>query len=279
MAIKQVLPDELRTVAVNKIYIHLPGQDKPLRRITPLTEIHRLFGPTVHDDENPLVVKVTPPPLKTIYVQDLDDGIKPLDIFSRHSVTSDKDIDRIVEGKGNFLRPVDQPDVAISRFEQLIEGGRYRIYSKFGIAHVEKTTWFQREDIAMEAEVKLTIRNFLTKISGSGEQVIELPRKFRGMAGVDIQEWDAVFRVGSTLYLCECKHSMTQSKINQIVDRFKGFPALMQHASNGESVTDGIADIVGVACGTDFPDKVVEFAIACGLGVVLPSGFRYEMRL
>eukprot|EP00842_Homolaphlyctis_polyrhiza_P007121 jgi/Hompol1/999/HPOL_005484-RA len=177
-AIKLELPNQLRTVDVNQISIHLPGTTSLLQPDITLDGLPLLCGFEPNTYRNPLEIKVIPPPLKTIYVQDLDDGIKPLDIFSQYRVMSDKDIDRIVEGKGNFLRPVDQPDVAISRFEQLIEGGRYTIYSKSAIAQVEKPA----------AEVQSNERH----------------RQARVRCGL-------VRR--STLNLCECKHCMSQSQV------------------------------------------------------------------
>ena len=105
---------------------------------------------------------------------------------------------------------------------------------------------------------------------------INLPTDFFDGNGGQIQEWDGILLSEDTLYLLEAKHAMTVEKVKKITERVNQFPKMIQLSSQ-KMFNAKYRKIVGVACGTRFPDGCREEAHRLGLMVVYPSGSRYRV--
>jgi len=225
----------------------------------------------------PLFVKLIPASLdsiasKTIYIRDIDEECRPLDSYTEVSVESDADMKEIYESKGSALYLLTEPKKRLTKFKQLKDGGKYDVFSRYEQSFSQELRWQQKEDMAMEEEVALAMKNYL--LSHIGSNVIEMPTNVIGTGGKIMQEWDAAFKVDDVLYLCEAKHFMCVDKVPKISQRIKMFKEQFQpHAQKEFSI--GINKIVGVACGTSFPPLVREKAHELGLICIYPTGWRY----
>ena len=88
-----------------------------------------------------------------------------------------------------------------------------------------------------------------------------------------VQSWDAVFRDGDVLYLCEAKHNMTFQQMNKLPERIKMF---RQFQANAQSEFHSCKKIVGVLCGTLFPEEIRKIARLLQFICVYPSGHCYD---
>ena len=94
--------------------------------------------------------------------------------------------------------------------------------------------------------------------------------------GRQVQEWDGILLSEDTLYLLEEKHAITVKKVKSTADRVQQFPKMIELSS--QKVLDvKYRKIVGVACGTQFPEGCREEALRLGLMVIYPSGSRYRV--
>ncbi len=70
-----------------------------------------------------------------------------------------------------------------------------------------------------------------------GNEVTDMPTDVLGSDGKTIvQEWDAVFRVGDVLYLCDAKHNMTLDRCLKDFKALESFKRSHSHKSVGFSV-------------------------------------------
>ena len=102
-----------------------------------------------------------------------------------------------------------------------------------------------------------------------------MPTDIYDSTGKQIQEWDGILLSGDTLYLLEAKHSMSVEKVNEMANRAKNFPHIMKLSTQKEFHNIKDSKIVGIACGTQFPDESRIEAHRLGIWVVYPSGRRY----
>ena len=103
--------------------------------------------------------------------------------------------------------------------------------------------------------------------------VIVMPTDIMGSDGKTVvQEWDAVFKVDNELYLCEAKHNMTFQQVNKTVERIQKFNGFK---INAQEEFRQVNKVVGVLCGTFFPEDVRKNAHILGFICVYPSGNRY----
>jgi hypothetical protein len=230
-------------------------------------------------DESPLFAKIIPISKdeiasKIIYVRDIDGECRPLDSFTDVLIESDADVKEIYEGKGSALYQITQPKSRVTKLKQLKHGEKYDVYSRYEQSYQQEHRWQQSEDMAMEEEVALALKDCFHFRFGS--TLLNMPRKIYGTDGEVAQEWDAVFKVGDVLYLCEAKHVMSCAKVANIPQRIKLFKEQLQpHAPKDFSI--GVNQVVGVVCGTYFPPLVQEKARELGLICVYPSGWRYQV--
>ena len=100
----------------------------------------------------------------------------------------------------------------------------------------------------------MAVKRFL--VSQLGDSVADMPTDILGSDGKTIvQEWDAVFRDGDVLYLCEAKHHMTLMQVNKLPHRIKKFKHFQ---ANAQSEFHSGRKLVGVLCGTLFPKEIRE---------------------
>jgi uncharacterized pyridoxamine 5'-phosphate oxidase family protein len=86
-----------------------------------------------------------------------------------------------------------------------------------------------------------------------GDSVGDMPTDILSSDGkTSIQSWDAVFRDGDVLYLCEAKHNMTFQQMNKLPERIKMF---RQFQANAQSEFHSCKKIVGVLSGTLFHER------------------------
>lgn len=125
----------------------------------------------------------------------------------------------------------------------------------------------------MEAETLLAMKTYIMEELLASP--IDLPSDFYDSAtGNKIQEWDGILISENTLYLLEAKHSMSIQKVKKLADRIKSFPQTLQRSAKMDFPVK-FNKIVGVACGTFFPQVSRNEAHRLGLMVVYPSGHRY----
>lgn len=101
-----------------------------------------------------------------------------------------------------------------------------------------------------------------------------MPTNIYDSTGKQIQEWDGVLLSEDTLYLLEAKHSMSVEKVKEMASRVKHFTKIMELSTQKE-FNIKYNKIVGVACGTQFPDESRLVARRLGIMIVYPSGRRY----
>ena len=211
---------------------------------------------------------------KTIYIQDIDEECKPIDSYTEVVVECDAHMKEIYESKGSALYKITEPKKRLTMFKQLKDGGKYGVFSRYEQSFADEVRWQQKEDMAMEEEVALALKNYLHLHLGS--TVIDMPTDVVGTNGNIVQEWDAAFKVDDVLYLCEAKHVMSSDKVPKIPQRIQTFKEQFQpHAQEDFSI--GINKVVGVACATYFPPLVRKEAHDLGLICVYPSGWRYHV--
>ena len=212
---------------------------------------------------------------KTIFVQDIDEKCRPIaNQFSKFIVESDKDFRALYGTKGEALYQPGNPELKITKFKQLIDGERYNVYSRYEQSFVDNVRWQQMEDQAMEQETYLAVKRFL--VSQLGDSIADMPTDILGSDGKTIvQEWDAVFRDGDVLYLCEAKHNMTLDQVNKLPERIKKFK---QFQADAQSEFHSAKKSVGVLCGTLFPEEIRKTAHLLQFICVYPSGYRYDVQ-
>ena len=116
-----------------------------------------------------------------------------------------------------------------------------------------------------------------------------MPTDILGFDGkTTVQEWDAVFKVDDVLYLCEAKHNIStvlftcfrvilclashRKQVNNTVERMQEFKGLKM---NAQTEFRQMNKLMGVLCGTFFPEDVRKNAHILGFICVYPSGNRY----
>ncbi|KAJ1504967.1 hypothetical protein HMI55_001792 [Coelomomyces lativittatus] len=126
----------------------------------------------------------------------------------------------------------------------------------------------------MEQETYLAVKQFLA--THLGPSVEDMPTNIMGSDKKTIvQEWDAIFKDGNVLYLCEAKHNMTFEHVNKFPARIQKFK---EFQTNAQPEFRNITKYVGVLCGTLFPDLVRDYAHKYGFICVYPSGHRYNVK-
>jgi hypothetical protein len=272
-AIKRELSPELNSYSPAQLTLHKTLTDAPLEPDFLLSSI----STAGQSAKLPLFVKTQESittTQKTIFVQDIDEECRPVDSFTEVIVENDVDLKQIFEGKGSALYLLSNPKKRITKFKQLIDGERYNVYSRYEQSFVDEVRWQQMEDQAMEQETYLAVKRFL--VSQLGDSIADMPTDILGSDGKTIvQEWDAVFRDGDVLYLCEAKHNMTLEQVNQLPERIKKFK---QFQADAQSDFHGAKKLVGVLCGTLFPEKLRKTAHHLQFVCVYPSGHRYDVQ-
>ncbi|KAJ8322731.1 hypothetical protein QVD99_007629 [Batrachochytrium dendrobatidis] len=270
-AIKQKLPNQFSAVDSNQIAIHQSLQDAPLEPDLPLASI----STAGLSAKLPLIVKTlgsSAPAQKTIFIQDIDEECCPLDSFSKYLVENDADMEDIYEGKGSALYKLSDPKKQITLVEQLINGEKYNVFSRYERSFV-KLRWQQNEDQATEEETHLAVKRFLATHLGPSIEV--MPTDIMAADGKTIvQEWDAVFKDGDVLYLCEAKHNMTDKQVNKLPARIRKFK---EFQANAQPEFRNVTKYVGVLCGTLFPENIRKIA-HLGFICVYPSGYCYDVK-
>ena len=119
----------------------------------------------------------------------------------------------------------------------------------------------------MEKETKLRMMTFLEELKTfkAEELPISLSTEFSDEKGVKIQEWDGILSTKDTLYLLEAKHTMTVKKVRKIAERVKKFPEIVARSTRKDEIDLKNKKIVGVACGTLFPNDCRDEAHLLGL--------------
>ncbi|OAJ42963.1 hypothetical protein BDEG_26349 [Batrachochytrium dendrobatidis JEL423] len=272
-AIKQKFPNQFSAVDSNQISIHQSLQDAPLEPDLPLARI----STAGLSAKLPLIVKTlgsSAPAQKTIFIQDIDEECCPLDSFSKYLVESNDDLKQILEGKGSALYQLFNPKDKIIKFKQLINGEKYNVYSRYERSFADEVRWQQNEDQVMEEETHLAVRRFFATHLGPSIEV--MPTDIMAADGKTVvQEWDAVFKDGDVLYLCEAKHNMTDKQVNKLPARIRKFK---EFQANAQPEFRNVTKYVGVLCGTLFPEDIRKIAQLFGFICVYPSGYRYDVK-
>ncbi|KAJ3098217.1 Centromere/kinetochore protein zw10, partial [Phlyctochytrium bullatum] len=202
--------------------------------------------------KTPLFVK---PLWKTIYVRDTED-----DKFKKYKVTSVNFRDTYKDGKG--LVHLADPDDVIFDFDLLEDGEKYQVNKH----SMDFAGWQKNEADAMEAETLLSITSHLI------EDLNACPLSLPTDLGKRIQEWDGALLSGNVLFLLEAKHSMTVDKVKKVANRVLQFTEMLERSSSAKDFKEKfmISKVIGVACGTFFPQDSRKEALRLGLAVVYP---------
>ncbi|KAJ2987396.1 hypothetical protein HDV02_006220 [Globomyces sp. JEL0801] len=220
----------------------------------------------------PLFVKIIPATpdsitTKTIYIRDTDEDGEFTDKYVEYQIKNREEL-RDIYKFGLGLATLAEPNKAIVSFDQIKDRERYQVY-KYS---QDFQGWQKKEADAMEAETLLSMKTYLMeKLLASS---IDLPTDIYDSKGKQIQEWDGVLLSGDTLYLLEAKHSISVEKVKEMAGRVKRFPQIMELSTQKE-FNIKYNKIVGVACGTQFPDESRMEARRLGIMIVYPSGRRY----
>jgi hypothetical protein len=225
-----------------------------------------------NSDESPLFVKLLPTtqdPIvtKTIYIRDTDEDGEFTDEYVEYKIKNKEDLrDTYKDGKG--LVRLAEPKKAIVSFDEIKDGERYQVY-KYS---QDFQGWQKKEADAMEEETLLAMKTYLMEELQATST--NMPTDIYKTGGKQIQEWDGAVLSGETLYLLEAKHSMSIEKVKKLADRVKAFPQTLERSAQ-KDVFVKFSRIVGVACGTYFPEDSRKEAHRLGLMVIYPSGRRY----
>ncbi|KAJ1503497.1 hypothetical protein HMI56_002107 [Coelomomyces lativittatus] len=228
--------------------------------------------------ESPLLIK-TPEPTtatqKTIFIQNIDEECHPIPgSFIEFVIENNTDLNNLFPKKGEYLTLLSKPNYGITSFKQLIDGERYKFKSYYEQSFIDELCWQQNEDKAMEQETYLAMKQFLA--THLGPSVEDMPTNIMASDGKTIvQEWDAIFKDGNVLYLCEAKHNMTFEHITKFPGRIRKFK---EFQANAQPEFRNITKHVGVLCGTLFPDLVQNCAHNHGFFCVYPSGHHYNVK-
>ena len=171
---------------------------------------------------------------------------------------------KVIKNADGLIHPSSPKRVLIS-FEDIQDGEKYLFYT----AGQTFQAWQKKE----AAEPLLAMKSYLAdKLNASP---VGLPTDFHDSDGRQLQEWDGAFLSADTLYLLELKHSMSEDKVKNFAARVEAFPKVLKE-SKLKWLADEFSKIVGVACGTYFPDDCRNEALRLGLMVIYPSGRRYS---
>lgn len=177
---------------------------------------------------------------------------------------------------GTGLIQLSSPKKVIVDFDEIQNRKKYQVhkYSQ------DFPGWQKNEADAMEAETLLRMKTFLIeelKDLKAQESPISLPTEFYDEKKRKIQEWDGIISTKDTLYLLEAKHTMTVIKVYKIAERVDKFPEIVARSTRKDEIDLKNKKIVGVACGTLFPDDCCVKAHRLGLLDMYPSGSRYKL--
>ena len=237
-----------------------------------INELLKMDGLKSNNSKFPLFVKLIPATqdsiaTKTIYIRDIDDNGKITDEYIKYEVKNHAEL-RDIYKNGRGLVHLSDPTTVIVSFDKIEDGEMYQVfrYSQ------DFAGWQKKEAEAMESETLLSMKAFLKEKFQA--LPINLSTDFFDEKGRQIQEWDGVLLSGDTLYLLEAKHSMSVEKVKEMALRVKHFPKIMELSTQKEFKIK-YNKIVGVACGTLFPEKSRTEARRLGIMIVYPSGGRY----
>ncbi len=176
-------------------------------------------------------------------------------------------------GKG-LIQPSATKKVIVN-FDEIENGKKYQVHNY----SQDFPGWQKKEADAMEKETKLRMMTFLEELKTfkAEELPISLSTEFSDEKGVKIQEWDGIVSTKDTLYLLEAKHTMTVKKVKKIAERVKKFPKIVARSTRKDEIDLKNKKIVGVACGTLFPNDCCDEAHLLGLLDMYPSGSRYKL--
>ncbi|PKB97888.1 hypothetical protein RhiirA5_367267 [Rhizophagus irregularis] len=163
----------------------------------------------------------------------------------------------------------------ISTFEGIQPNQLYCISAAYLMAIKKGVTWSKVEDMVVEIETTSALKNKLKKTFKSPVEVFS--RIMHDETGNPIMEWDGILLCRDKVFLCECKHKITEEKINEIVERLKEFPEKLKKAKDPEFKQLSDKELVGVACGSLFPEELKRKSVELGLVVVYPDGGRYSV--
>jgi hypothetical protein len=202
--------------------------------------------------KTPLFVRIIPATqetiaTKTIYVGETNEKGRFSGTYTKYKVKNKEDL-RDIYKNGKGLIQLTDPATAIVNFDEIKDGEKYHVF-KYA---QDFEGWAKKEADAMEAETLLSMKTHL--MENLLASPIDLPTDIYDLNGNQIQEWDGVLLSGDTLYLLEAKHSMSVEKVKEIARRVEHFPEIMK-LSIQEEFNIKYSKIVGVACGTQFPDE------------------------
>jgi hypothetical protein len=224
----------------------------------------------INSYKNPVITTFSPP-VKKIYLQNVDDEGEPSDQYDLLKVSQGRAFDRLVDKYTGLVCLSKPEDGGITNFDDIIDGEKY-VPLKYGPDFAD---WQKNEANAMEAETLLSMEYRIRR--EEGEEPVRMPRTLtRGKK--KLQEWDGVLlaeRAG-ILYLLESKHSMTPEKICSLHGRINQFPSILRRSDQKGEFDGRFKKIVGVACGTDFSEEAAKEAMELELDTLLPNGSRYD---
>ena len=227
-----------------------------------------------NSDETPLFVRLSPVVqdaivTKTIYVGVTDDDGAFTGRYKERILRNDYDLQKVIKNADGLIHPSSPNRVLIS-FDDIQDGERYL----FETVGQNFQAWQKKEADAMEAETLLSMKSYLADKLGASP--LDLPTDFRDADGRQIQEWDGALLSADTLYLLEAKHSMSKDKVKNISARVEAFPNVLKESKH-KHLAGKFSKVVGIACGTYFPDDCRKEAHRLGLMVIYPSVRRYSV--
>ncbi|SPQ94623.1 unnamed protein product (mitochondrion) [Plasmodiophora brassicae] len=245
-------PDELGKLETRMLGVMMPTTHEVLNSDTVLDSIE-----TSACEPFRIVI-----PNRVIYVQDIDDQMRYLESFTKITVESDRDVKNVLcEGAGVALQPVSDALAPVAtRMVHLRDSCQYRIVPSDNKPIVEKPKPPVPRNPAVEDKVVGSVRQWLMKHFGEkeGESAIALPRKLYHPMDKQqetcLQEWEAVFRIGDTIYLCDAQYHVPGRVINSelsnaaVQDKVAAFKRMQRAGFLDAMYREGVSRVVGVTC-------------------------------
>ncbi|RIA81108.1 hypothetical protein C1645_701088 [Glomus cerebriforme] len=219
----------------------------------------------------------------TFCVQCYNKEGEPLDKFELFKMYNNEDLNKFLRrvkarGLENINDSNREPKVVTS-FEDIQDYEYYRISASFITAKSKGVAWMKFEDMALENEMTLAVKNVINKTFKS--PVKEFPNRImHDESGKPIMEWDKILLCRDKVFLCESKYKITEEKIDAIVERVKEFPEKLKATKDFEFKQLSDMEYIGVACAMLFPIKLRQKSLnELGLIIAYPRGSRYCVKI
>ncbi|RHZ86671.1 hypothetical protein Glove_48g67 [Diversispora epigaea] len=219
---------------------------------------------------------------KTFYVQAYNNEGELLENFEKFTIRNNeeyKNFLKSMEAKGlECIHDTSNKRQVIISLEDIQHNEFYQINASYLTAIKKGVVWSKVEDMAMENETLLAVKNFLNE---KFKLLVEtFPNRIMYKKNKPIMEWGGILVCNNNVFLLESKHKMTDEHVNKLVNRLNEFSEKLKDTECLEFKKLLGKQYIGVACGSLFPEELrTQSMNKLGLIVVYPSGNRYKVEV